>query len=192
MRVRELRPGSSANSATKLPPDSDSRAAPLPFFRPHNRTWITRPDFRLFPLFCALFFPLLPIVPAPAAFLSPFQGLALYLVRIFHCRSIVFCLGQLLDFPVSALRVDPDRGDHRVAAVERQLGGAGRDVDHQCGKPEPVGASGSKQGEQAYPGLSETKSAPTSAPIPDLLALNPDDALCRGPDGTVVERDGGG
>src|ERR1700731_978618 len=88
MRVRELRPGSSANSATKLPPDSDSRAAPLPFFRPHNRTWITRPDFRLFPLFCALFFPLLPIVPAPAAFLSSFQRLALYLARIFHCRSV--------------------------------------------------------------------------------------------------------
>jgi hypothetical protein len=37
----------------------------------------TRPDFRLFPLFCALFFPLLAIVPAPAAFLSPLQGLAL-------------------------------------------------------------------------------------------------------------------
>ena len=37
----------------------------------------TRPDFRLFPLLCALFFPLLAIVPAPAAFLSPSQGLAL-------------------------------------------------------------------------------------------------------------------
>jgi hypothetical protein len=37
----------------------------------------TGPDFRLFPLFCALFFPLLSIVPAPAAFLLPLQGLAL-------------------------------------------------------------------------------------------------------------------
>jgi hypothetical protein len=37
----------------------------------------TRPDFRLFPLFCALFFPLFAIVPAPAAFLAPPQGLAL-------------------------------------------------------------------------------------------------------------------
>jgi hypothetical protein len=37
----------------------------------------TRPDSRLFPLFCALFFPLFPIVFAPAAFLSPSQGLAL-------------------------------------------------------------------------------------------------------------------
>jgi hypothetical protein len=36
-----------------------------------------RPDFRLFPLFCALFFPLFFIVFAPAAFLSPSQGLAL-------------------------------------------------------------------------------------------------------------------
>jgi hypothetical protein len=35
------------------------------------------PDFRLFPLFCALFFPLFSIVLAPAAFLSPPQGLAL-------------------------------------------------------------------------------------------------------------------
>jgi hypothetical protein len=37
----------------------------------------TRPDFRLFLLFCALFFPLFSIVLAPAAFLSPLQGLAL-------------------------------------------------------------------------------------------------------------------
>ena len=37
----------------------------------------TRPDVRLFPLFCALFFPLLSIVPAPATFLSLSQGLAL-------------------------------------------------------------------------------------------------------------------
>ena len=37
----------------------------------------TRRDFRLFLLFCALFFPLLAIVPAPAAFLSPSQGLVL-------------------------------------------------------------------------------------------------------------------
>jgi hypothetical protein len=37
----------------------------------------TRPDFRLFPLFCALFFPLFAIVPALAAFHSPSQGLAL-------------------------------------------------------------------------------------------------------------------
>jgi hypothetical protein len=37
----------------------------------------TRPDFRLFPLLCALFFPLFFIVSAPAAFLSPSQGLAL-------------------------------------------------------------------------------------------------------------------
>jgi hypothetical protein len=33
--------------------------------------------FQLFRLFCALFFPLFAIVPAPAAFLSPSQGLAL-------------------------------------------------------------------------------------------------------------------
>jgi hypothetical protein len=37
----------------------------------------TRPEFRLFSLFCALFFPLFAIVPAPAAFLAPPQGLAL-------------------------------------------------------------------------------------------------------------------
>jgi hypothetical protein len=37
----------------------------------------TRPDFRLFPLFCALFFPLFSIVSAPAAFLSLSQDLAL-------------------------------------------------------------------------------------------------------------------
>jgi len=37
----------------------------------------TRPDFRLFPLFCALFFPLFAIVIVPAAFLSPSQSLAL-------------------------------------------------------------------------------------------------------------------
>jgi len=43
-----------------------------------TRRWVsTRPDFRLFPLFCALFFPLLAIVPAPAAFLKPAQSLAL-------------------------------------------------------------------------------------------------------------------
>jgi hypothetical protein len=33
--------------------------------------------FRLFRLLCALLFPLLAIVPAPAAFPSPAQGLAL-------------------------------------------------------------------------------------------------------------------
>jgi hypothetical protein len=37
----------------------------------------TRLDFRLFPLFRALFFPSFPIAIAPAAFLSPSQGLAL-------------------------------------------------------------------------------------------------------------------
>jgi hypothetical protein len=37
----------------------------------------TRPDFRLFRLLSALFFPLLAIVPARAAFLSPSQSLAL-------------------------------------------------------------------------------------------------------------------
>jgi len=37
----------------------------------------TRPDFRLFPLLRALFFALFAPVPAPAAFLSPPQGLAL-------------------------------------------------------------------------------------------------------------------
>jgi hypothetical protein len=37
----------------------------------------TRSDFRPFRLLCALFFPLLAIVPAPAAFFSPVQGLAL-------------------------------------------------------------------------------------------------------------------
>jgi hypothetical protein len=36
-----------------------------------------RPDVRLFPLFCALFFPLFSIVLASAAFLSSLQGLAL-------------------------------------------------------------------------------------------------------------------
>jgi len=34
-------------------------------------------DCRLFPLFFALFFPLLAIVPGTAAFLPPSQGLAL-------------------------------------------------------------------------------------------------------------------
>jgi hypothetical protein len=37
----------------------------------------TRPDFRLFRLLCALLLLLLAIVPAPAAFSSPAQGLAL-------------------------------------------------------------------------------------------------------------------
>jgi hypothetical protein len=37
----------------------------------------TRADFRLFRLFCALFFPLFFIVSVPAAFLSPSQALAL-------------------------------------------------------------------------------------------------------------------
>jgi hypothetical protein len=37
----------------------------------------TRPVLLLFPLFCALFFPLFSIVIAAAAFLSPSQGLAL-------------------------------------------------------------------------------------------------------------------
>ncbi len=37
----------------------------------------TRPDCRLFPLFCVLFFSIVRPVPAPAAFLSPLQGLAL-------------------------------------------------------------------------------------------------------------------
>jgi hypothetical protein len=37
----------------------------------------TRPDFRLFPLFCALLFPLFLIVLARPAFLSFHQGLAL-------------------------------------------------------------------------------------------------------------------
>jgi hypothetical protein len=37
----------------------------------------TRPDFRLFPLFGALFFPLLAIVLGTADFLSPSEGLAL-------------------------------------------------------------------------------------------------------------------
>jgi len=49
-----------------------------------------RPDVRLFALFCALFFPLFSIVLPPADFLKPAQSLALYLARIFHCRSIVF------------------------------------------------------------------------------------------------------
>jgi hypothetical protein len=34
-------------------------------------------DLRLFPLLCALLFPLLAIVPAPGPFLSRWQGLAL-------------------------------------------------------------------------------------------------------------------
>jgi len=59
------------------PPDSDLREAPLPTFRRHNRTFRTRPDFRLFPLFFALFFSLLSIAPAPVAFLKPAQSLAL-------------------------------------------------------------------------------------------------------------------
>jgi hypothetical protein len=59
------------------PTGSDARAAPLPVFRRHHRTLITRPDFPLFPLFCALFFPLLAIVLAPEAFLPLSQGLAL-------------------------------------------------------------------------------------------------------------------
>jgi hypothetical protein len=53
----------------------------------------TGPDFRLFPLFCALFFPLLPIAFAPPAFLSPCQSLALQTAPHFHCRSIVFWFG---------------------------------------------------------------------------------------------------
>jgi hypothetical protein len=36
-----------------------------------------RPNFHLFPLFCALFFPLFATVFAPAAFLVPSQGLVL-------------------------------------------------------------------------------------------------------------------
>jgi hypothetical protein len=59
------------------PPGSLSRAAPLPVFRRHDLTLTTRPDFRLFPLFCALFFLLLLIVLALPAFLTFDQGLAL-------------------------------------------------------------------------------------------------------------------
>jgi hypothetical protein len=36
-----------------------------------------RPDFRLFPLFCALFFSLFSIVLAPTVFLKPVQSLTL-------------------------------------------------------------------------------------------------------------------
>jgi len=42
-----------------------------------RRCVITRPDLRLFPLFCALFFSLFSIVFAPAAFLKLAQSLAL-------------------------------------------------------------------------------------------------------------------
>jgi hypothetical protein len=50
--VWELRPGSPANSVIKLgPPGGVSRAAPSPVLRRHNRTLVTRPDFRLFPVF---------------------------------------------------------------------------------------------------------------------------------------------
>jgi hypothetical protein len=50
--------------------------------------------FRLFrllrALFFSLFFPLIAIVPALAAFISPAQGLALKLAAHLHCKSIVF------------------------------------------------------------------------------------------------------
>ena len=49
--------------------------------------------FPTVPIVLRIVFPLLAIVLAHAAFFSPVQGVALYLARIFHCRSIVFCLG---------------------------------------------------------------------------------------------------
>ena len=53
--------------------------------------WVsTRPDVRLFSWFCALFFPLFSIVPAPAAFLSPLQDLALQLARISIVNRLYF------------------------------------------------------------------------------------------------------
>jgi hypothetical protein len=78
MRVRELRPDSSTNRENKLGRlgGSDARSAVgcLPASQPDVHQ---RPDFSLFPLLRALFFPLLAIVLAPAAFLSLSQGLAL-------------------------------------------------------------------------------------------------------------------
>jgi hypothetical protein len=54
-----------------------TRAQPhLPVSRRYNRTWST-PLFSLFPLFLRIVLPLLPIVSAPATFLSFTQGVAL-------------------------------------------------------------------------------------------------------------------
>jgi hypothetical protein len=76
--VWELRPGSFANPENKLGRlGSEARAALLPVIRRHNRTLTKHPNFPLFPWFCALFFPLVAIVLAPAAFLPLAQGLAL-------------------------------------------------------------------------------------------------------------------
>jgi hypothetical protein len=46
--------------------------------------------FSLFSIVLRIVFPLIPIVLAPALFLSFSQGLALQTGRIFHCRSPVF------------------------------------------------------------------------------------------------------
>jgi hypothetical protein len=70
-----------------------------------------RSDVRPFPLFFALFFPLIPIVIslipivlAPAIFLSLAQGLALYLGQISHCKLPVFYLADpRRNQPVGAL-----------------------------------------------------------------------------------------
>jgi len=49
-------------------------------------------------LFFSLFFSLLSIVLALAAFLSQSQGLTLQMAHIFHCRSIVFFRKNFFDF----------------------------------------------------------------------------------------------
>jgi hypothetical protein len=56
---------------------SDARLAPLPALRRHNQTLISARISDCFHCYAHLFFPLFPIVLAPAAFLLQAQGLAL-------------------------------------------------------------------------------------------------------------------
>jgi hypothetical protein len=51
---------------------------------------VTPPVFFIVSIVLRIVFPLLPIVLAQAAFLSPLQSLTLQTTRFFHCRSPVF------------------------------------------------------------------------------------------------------
>jgi hypothetical protein len=64
--------------------------AVLPALRHYNRGGVVPLYFFIVSIVLRIVFPLIFIVLAPAAFLSPAQGLALQTVSIFHCRWPVF------------------------------------------------------------------------------------------------------
>ena len=126
MRVWELRPGSRC-------------------VQPHCLSSATQPDvpapvyFFIVSIVLGIVFPLIPIVPALAAFLSASQGLALQLTRISHCRSPVFCLAaSFVEIALSARC--PSSGHHRgqKRSADRDIGDIGEILGSFCADPKTV------------------------------------------------------